>query len=173
MLSTLLRRLSKKGFGQRRSRAFEPDVVELARCYDFDQQRAESKRAIDRLAASFVKFAAVELDRQLSSTEATAALTTYAIRNGLPILRQAVGSESIVTSLSLVEIEYLSSRFVIHTFENLLPERDTLVMLAKGSKLASVLYLPDPNEVDRKIDDLRVFFDTPTVFRRRSRMSSR
>src|SRR5690606_18454874 len=112
---------------------------------------------------SFMGFVSAELDRTITEAEATAALTAHVQRNGLPILQRALRDSSLTTSLSLDDMEYLASRYVIHAFENGLPATETLVVLAKGSKLAGALYLPNPSEIARKFDDLLALLDTPTI----------
>ena len=163
VLNTLTRRLARQGFGRRSRGHFIPDKGKLAASYDFDEQRTNSQQAIDELAASFVSFAREEIGRVLSLHEAIGALTEYADNNGLPILRSAYRREAPSISLSPNETEYITSRFVVYAFEGSLPEMDTLVMLAKGSKLASVLYLPDPQDTKRKIRSLIALFDTPSL----------
>ena len=162
-LNTITRRLRKQGFGSRSHGHFIPDRTKLAESYNFDERRADSQRAIHALTARFVAFTGARTGRSLSNHQAISALIKYADSNGLPILRTMHGSTTLPTSLSLNETEYITSQFVIHTFEGNLPELDTLVMLAKGSKLASVLYLPDPQDVTRNIRELRALFDTPTL----------
>ncbi|WP_420612265.1 hypothetical protein [Candidatus Spongiisocius sp.] len=163
VLNTITRRLTRQGFGSRSHGHFIPDRAKLTESYNFDERRADSRDAIDALAASFIEFTEVRTGRSLSNHEAIAALIKYADNNGLPILKTMHGPTTLPTSLSLNEMEYVTSQFVIHTFEGTLPEMETLVMLAKGSKLASVLYLPDPQDVTRRISNLRAFFDTPTL----------
>ena len=163
VLNTITRRLRKQGFGIRSHGHFIPNRTKLAESYNFDKRRAESQQAIHTLTASFIAFTGARTGRSLSNQEAIAALVKYADSNGLPILRTMHGPTTLPTSLSLNETEYITSKFVIHTFEGNLPEIDTLVMLAKGSKLASVLYLPDPQHATRNIGELRAMFDTPTL----------
>ena len=103
------------------------------------------------------------IGHDLSIQEAIGALTRYADSNGLPILRKAYGHEGLSASLSPDESEYITSLFVVHAFEGDHLEKEMLIVLAKGSKLASVLYLPDPENASRKISGLTAFFDTPTM----------
>ncbi|MDE0699784.1 MAG: hypothetical protein OXH61_03555 [Acidimicrobiaceae bacterium] len=163
VLNTLIRRLTKRGYGTRSHGFFHPNLRELAESFDLAEKRAEINLAIETLTKSLVDFASKELGREFLQEEAIGALTRYADSNGLPILRQAYGHEVVMTSLSMDETEYITSRFVIHAFEDRLAEMEWLVMLAKGSKLASVLYLPDPEDASRKIDGLTAIFDTPTL----------
>ena len=163
VVNTLVRRLTKLGYGVRSHGHFLPNKTKLAEAFDLDQKRAEAHATIQTLAASFVDFARTHTGDDLSIQQATEALTRYADINGLPILRKAYRHEGLSTSLSLNETEYITSLFVIHAFEGKRPEKEMLVMLAKGSKLASVLYLPDPGTASRKISGLTAFFDTPTL----------
>lgn len=163
VINTLTRRLARGGYGGRHHGAFVPARDRLQQDFDFEERRAQTQQSISMLAASFVRFVQAELDRTLTEAEASAALTAYTQRNGLPILQRALRDEALVTSLSLDDLEYLASRYVVHVFEGELAERDTLVVLAKGSKLASVLYLPNPSEVGRRFDELVALFDTPAL----------
>lgn len=163
VLNTLTRRLARRGFGRRSFGRFLPDQAKLSKSYDFEDQRNACHRAINDLAASFVTFVQTETGRHLSDSEATAVLIKYADRNGLPILSRAHEETPLSISLTLDEMQYLTSLFVIRAFEKQLPEKDTLVMLAKGSKLASVLYFPDPKDVNRRVTGVTAFFDTPTL----------
>ena len=163
VLTTITRRLSRRGFGRRSHGRFTPHRIKLAESYDFDERRATSHSDIDSLARSLSAFTRATTGRALSSDEAVAALVKYADNNGLPILKRMHKRTTLPASLSLNETEYITSKFVIHAFEGQLPDWDTLVMLAKGSKLASVLYLPDPQDVTRKIGELTALFDTPIL----------
>ena len=163
VLNTLTRRLAKQGFGRRSHGQFIPNKEKLVDSYSFDEQRASSQQAINELAASFISFVRVEIGRDLSTHEATGVLTEYADKHGLPILRSAYRRQAPGISLSPNETEYITSRFVVHAFEGSLPEMDTLVMLAKGSKLASVLYLTDPQGTRQKVRDVVALFDTPCL----------
>lgn len=163
VLNTLTRRLGRSGYGERSHGSFLPDKAALERDFNFEDRRRETQAQISSLANLFVDFLQSELNRVLTETEAIAALTAYTERNGLPILQRALREDQLITSLSLDDLEYLASRFVIHVFEARLPARETLIVLAKGSKLASVLYLPNPSEVGRKFDELLALLDTPTL----------
>lgn len=162
VLNTLTRRLARSGYGSRSQGAFHPDREKLEE-FNFDEKRSETEASIRRMAQTFMDFVRDELDRTIGMPEAIASLTAHAERNGLPILQHAMRDKALTTSLSLDDLEYMASRFVVHAFENGLPERETLVVLAKGSKLASVLYLPDPNQVTKKFENLGALLDTPTV----------
>lgn len=163
VLNTLTRRLARRGFGRRSSGRFIPDRVKLTESYDFEEQRIKCHRAISALTASFIAFIKNRTDRTLPDSEATAVLIKYADQNGLPILSKAHEETPLPISLTLDEMQYLTSLFVISTFERELPEKDTLVMLAKGSKLASVLYFPDPKDATRRVTGVTALFDTPTL----------
>jgi len=163
VLNTLTRRLVKRGFGRRSSGHFIPDQAKLTQSYNFEDQRVECHGAINDLVASFITFVDSATGRILSESEATAVLIKYADRNGLPILSRAHEETPLPISLSLDEMQYLTSLFVIQAFERDLPEKDTIVMLAKGSKLASVLYFPDPKDVTRRVIGVTALFDTPTL----------
>ena len=163
VLNTLTRRLARRGFGYRAFGRFVPDLAKLRESYDFEEQRTECQRTINALAVSFIAFTEAKTGRNLSDLEAIAALIKYADSNGLPILSRAHEQTPLPISLSLDEMEYITSLFVIHAFEGSLPEKETLIMLAKGSKLASVLYFPDPKDMTRRITGLTALFDTPTL----------
>ena len=136
VLNTLTRRLARRGFGHRSFGRFVPDQAKLRESYDFEEQQTGCQSAINALAVSFIAFTEAKTGRSLSDLEAIAALIKYADSNGLPILSRAHEQTPLPISLSLDEMEYITSLFVIHAFEGSLPEKETLVMLAKGSKLA-------------------------------------
>ena len=163
VLNTITKRLTRQHLGSRSHGRFMPSKAKLADTYNFDIQREEIEHQIDQLSSSLISFAAQTFGRKLTDHEATKALTTYAMQNGLSIIQTAHGMHTLSTSLSLKEEDYITSRFVVDVFEKQLSEMETLIMLAKGSKLASVLYLPDPNDVLRKINSLTAFIDTPTL----------
>ena len=163
VLNTITKRLSRQNLGSRSHGRFMPSKASLADTYNFDIQRKEIEHQIDQLSSSLITFAVQTFGRKLTDHEATKALTTYAMQNGLSIIRTAHGMHTLSTSLSLKEEDYITSRFVVDVFEKQLSEMDTLIVLAKGSKLASVLYLPDPNDVLRNINSLTAFIDTPTL----------
>lgn len=163
VLNTITRRLSRRGFGHREHHRFIPDPKKLSAAFNFDNSRLATQRAIDDLAGALVEYSKVHTNYTLSTTEAVAGLIKYADNNGLPILETNHTNTTLETSLTPNEIEFIVSKFAIHVFEHQLPEWDTLVMLAKGSKLASVLYLPDPRDSTRKIERLTALFDTPTL----------
>lgn len=163
VLNTLTRRLARRGFGSRSYGHFEPNQEKLEELYNFDHQRSECQKAINDLADRFISFTKDWTGRSLSRLEAIGALIKYAEGNGLPILSRVHEQTPLPFSLSLDEVEYITSVFVIQSFERDMPEKDTLVMLAKGSKLASVLYLPDPQAVTRRIVGVTALLDTPTL----------
>lgn len=163
VLNTITKRLTRQHLGTRSHGRFTPNKVKLADKYNFDAQRRKIERQMDELVSSLVTFATQTFGRSLTDHEATKALTTYAIQNGLSIIQTAHGIHTLPTSLSLKEADYITSRFVVDVFEKQRAETEILVVLAKGSKLASVLYLPDPNDVLRRIDNLTALIDTPTL----------
>ena len=163
VLNTITKRLTRQSLGTRSHGRFMPSKGKLADTYNFDAQREEIEHQIDQLSSSLIAFATQTFGRKLTDNEATKALTTYAIQNGLSIIQTAHGIHTLSTSLSLKEEDYITSRFVVDVFEKKLSEMETLIMLAKGSKLASVLYLPDPNDVLRKVNSLTALIDTPIL----------
>ena len=163
VLKTLMRRLANRGFGRFKDRQFHPNTSELIAAYDFDDQRRAIADQLTSLYDSFISFVYNEFGRGLSLAEAAAVLTKYADDNGLPMIRHAHGRQALQPSLNPNEIEYITSRFIVHVFESESSEMDTLLILAKGSKLASVLYLPNPEDTMRRIRDLTAVLDTPTL----------
>ena len=163
VLRTLMKRLVKSGFGRLQDRRFQPNIADLAREYDFDDRRQEIGRQLSTLYDEFIDFVSREFGRTLSHTEAANLLIKYADDNGLPMIQHAHGQQTLHLSLSPNEIEYITSRFIIHVFERESSEMDTLLILAKGSKLASVLYLPNPENTTRRIRRLTAILDTPTL----------
>lgn len=163
VLSTLMRRLARRGFGRLANRRFHPKLDDLTKEYNFDDRRKEINNQLATLCDEFIGFVSDELERQLSHAEAASILTKYADDNGLPMIQHAHGLHSLQLSLSPNEIEYITSRFIVHAFETESPEMETLLILAKGSKLASVLYLPNPEATTRRIRGLTAVLDTPTL----------
>lgn len=163
VLVTLMRRLAKRGLGKFKDRRFHPDLSGLAAAFDFDSQRRHIDEQLTTLSDSFRRYVALEFDHQLSQSQASAMLIQYADENGLPMIQHAHGQQRLALSLHPNAIEYMTSRFIIHAFEGELPEMETLLILAKGSKLASVLYLPNPEDTHRRIRHLMAVLDTPTL----------
>lgn len=163
VLNTLMRRLVRRGYGRLANRQFYPNIAHLSGEYDFDNRRQEINEQLAALCDAFIGFVSQELGRELSQTEAASVLIKYADDNGLPMIRHAQGQQTLKLSLSPNETEYITSRFIVHVFENESSEMDTLLILAKGSKLASVLYLPNPEDTQRRIRRLTAVLDTPTL----------
>ncbi len=163
VLVTLMRRLVKRGLGQFKDRRFHPNLPELRAAFDFESQRQTIDQQLATLYDSFRRYIALEFDHQMSQSEAASVLIKYADDNGLPMIQHAHGRQELQLSLSPDAIDYMTSRYIIHTFESESPEMDTLLILAKGSKLASVLYLPNPEDTHRRIRELAVVLDTPTL----------
>ena len=163
VLITLMRRLMKRGLGQFRNRRFHPNMPELKAAFDFDSQRHTIDRQLATLYDSFRTYVALEFGRKMSQSEAASVLIKYTDNNGLPMIQHAHGRQELTLSLSPDAIEYMTSRYIVHAFESESSEMDTLLILAKGSKLASVLYLPNPEDTHRRIRNLAVVLDTPTL----------
>ena len=163
VLRTLMKRLARRGLGRLANRQFHPNLDDLAEEYDFDDRRQNISEQLSTLHDEFISFVSRELGRELSQAEAASLLTKYADDNGLPMIQHAHGKQPLRLSLSLNEMEYITSRFIIHAFESESPQMDTLLVLAKGSKLASVLYLPNPEDTTRRIRHLTALLDTPAV----------
>ena len=163
VLSTLMRRLVKRGYGRFKDKRFLPNLAALGDEYNFDDRRQDISDKLTELCDAFVSFVSDELGQSLSHSEAARLLTKYADDNGLPMIQHAQGGAPLALSLNLNEIEYITSRFIVHAFENESAEMDTLLVLAKGSKLASVLYLPNPDDTGRHLGRLTAVLDTPTL----------
>jgi len=163
VLVTLMRRLAKRGLGRFKDRRFIPNLSELTATFNFASQRQRTDEQLTTLSDSFRTYVAFEFDHQLSQSQSSAILIQYADENGLPMIQHAHGKQKLTLSLHPNAVEYMTSRFIIHAFENELPEMETLLILAKGSKLASVLYLPNPEDTSRRIRHLMVVLDTPTL----------
>ena len=163
VLGTLMRRLVKRGHGRFKDKNFHPNLDTLSDEYDFDDRRQDISDRLTKLCTAFVSFVSEEFGKALSHSEAAHVLTKYADDNGLPMIRHAQGRERLELSLSLNEVEYITSRFIVHAFESESAEMHTLLVLAKGSKLASVLYLPNPEDTARRIGRLTAVLDTPTL----------
>jgi len=163
VLNTITKRLGRQHLGTRSHGRFIPSKDKLAKKYNLDVHREKIEHQMDGRVSSFSDFATQRFGRRLTDHEATNALTTYANQNGLSIIRTAHGTHTLPTSLSPKEIDYITSKFVVDAFERKRTDMETLVVLAKGSKLASGLYLPDPNDVLRKIHNLTALIDTPSL----------
>lgn len=160
---TILRRLAQRGFGSRSNRQFMPDQPRLDEEFNLDSTRTQAQDQILSLISQFKGFAHEEVSLQLSDEQATSALTQYAFHHGTEILRRALRRQSLTPELEPDQLTYVTSRFVIHAFEQESAARDTLLMLAQSSKLISALYLTSPNEIDRRITDLTAILDTRTT----------
>ena len=163
VLSTVMRRLARRDYGRLANRRFYPNIPKLSVEYNFDNRRRDISDQLATLCGAFIGFVSQELGRKISQTEAASLLTKYADDNGLPMIRHALGQQTLALSLNPNEIEYITSRFIVHVFESGSSEMDTLLVLAKGSKLASVLYLPNPEATKRRIRRLTAVLDTPTL----------
>ena len=163
VLNTITKRLAKRGFGTRAHSKFIPETNKLNASYNFDHQRQYFQNQIDTLSEHFRDFVKQKYDRNLSINEAAIALTSYADKHGLPLLRTVYQHHNLTTSMALDELEYVTSRFVINAYENDSSDMDILLSLAKGSKLASVLYLQDPNGVDQRVENMTAVIDTPIL----------
>lgn len=132
---TILRRLAQRNFGTRANRQFLPDQVKLEEEYNLDVTRHQARGKIDELIDRFRQYVYDNVEIQLSGEQATNALTQYTFHHGTDILRRGHRQQSLALELESDQLAYVTSRFVIHTFEEGAAERDTLLMLAQSSKL--------------------------------------
>jgi hypothetical protein len=123
-------------------------------------------RRHEALIEKLRKYAKEDHQRDLSAREAEDALLAQVEEHSVPLLRAVVAGAPYQPVLLGEDLEYIVSAFIVHLFERDPEGFDYLEVLLKGSMLASVLYLPNVGEVERRFERKTVvYFDTPVLLR--------
>ena len=162
VLRTILRRAAKDGLVERKNRQIIPNVDKLT-AYDFESKRTQVTSDCETLIDRFIQFLDDDNnDLAITRPEAERILFDYIADRSLPILRASVHRSPLdLEELPQTRYAYPTARFIIDMHENDPHVFEQIDRIVKGSILASAVYLPDFESLNRRIQDLIIYLDTP------------
>jgi hypothetical protein len=146
-LKTVLGRAARKGLVVRKKSIYQRQTEALAES-PYQRLKADVGRQYESIVSDFQQFCADEYDVKIAQDDAEATLVDEIVGDPLPILTAAVEGGSIITRESSVEHgQYLASAFIAQLERTDQKRFADIEAVAKGSMLASILYLPDLGSV--------------------------
>lgn len=165
VVQTLLKKAARSGYGERTSGTFVINKQALVG-HNLGSQRADAIRRLEALLDKLERFAKDTYERELSREAAESALLVYLEDHASSILRAAIrGTAWAAPSALNRETDFIVSRFILSLCERDPQGFEYLGTLIKGSILASVLYLPNPAETERRFERTTLYLDTPLLLR--------
>ena len=162
VLRTILRRAAKEGLVERKNRQIIPNADKIT-AYNFESKRTQVTRDCEILIDRFIQF----LDDDNKSPaiirpDAEHILFDFIADRSLPILRASVHRSPLdLQDLPKTRYAYPTARFIVDMYENDKHVFEQIDRVVKGSILASAIYLPDFESLNRRIQDLTIYLDTP------------
>ena len=158
-LNLIVRRAAKHNYVTRREGIVVRHLPTLQSLH-LETTRASFLRQHQALLASFAEFTE-KRGIHLTTEEAELA---YISANSLPILRKSLrGTAFSSTSPPDRHDALLAAAFIAYAAESDPATFGYLDTIVKGSILATALFLPDPSNQRRRVDNLTVYFDTPVI----------
>ena len=162
-LSTIIKRGSRQGLFRLKDHRLLPNE-EALQSVNVDNSYQRAERGYRQLLGKFLTFVKDRYDRELDQGQVDDAFLAYVTDRALPIVRSTLlGREFQPHLANLGELEVMVAEFIVHLSHEDVEGFDLLDMIVRGCILATALYLPDPNDRDRKVTDLTVYFDTPLI----------
>ena len=165
VVETLLKRTAKRGMSVRRDGTYEPDFDKLADTI-LTSKRDELLRCYSALIAQLRTFADERYGRVLTAGQAEDALNAYVSEFGAQTLLEGVAAREFEPTVVVeAEVEYVTHAFIEHLGGTDPAAFDYFLKVVEGNMLASVVYLPEREAVERKLTGATVYLDTPFLLR--------
>ena len=166
VLQTLTRRVGRQGLLQRNHGVLHIDHDGLAQ-HDLSGVRAATSRQYGSLLVAGSEYAKRQFDLEITPQEFGISLWAFIETNTTPLLTTVIDGRPLVSAESgrNAESDYVIAAFVVDASQNNNVNFEQLSTVVKGAVIASALYFPDPTDLDRRLDGLKVFLDTTILLR--------
>ena len=166
VLQTLTKRSARLGLLRREHGVLHIDRDTLA-SHDLSGVRATASRQYGSLLLAGSEYARRQFDLEITPQEFGKSLWAYIEANTAPLLSTVVDGRMLVRSESGLNagLDYVIASFVVDASQNNDLNFEQLSTVVKGAVIASALYFPDPTDLDRRLDGLKVFLDTTILLR--------
>lgn len=165
VVETLLKRATRQGLATRRAGQFEPNHDALSDTV-LSTKRDELLRCYSALISELQAFAAGRYEKVLSEAAASTALDAYVGEFGAQTLLQGVAEREFEPQVVVAaEAEYVVHAFVEHLAATDPASFSYFQKIIEGNMLASLVYLPEPDAVQRKLNQSTMYLDTPLLIR--------
>jgi hypothetical protein len=161
VVRTLLGRAQKNGYVRHVGGTYvrNPDALQND---GLEAKATDFRRQTEALVEKLREFVCEEFDLDWQPERAEKLVLDYVRRAAAPLLRATRYDATIrVEEDDTERIDYAISAFIEYSLEKDPEAIQYLENIAKGSMLASAVYYQNPSTATQKLQDVRVYFDTP------------
>ena len=126
----------------------------------FDDDEVQLNEMLDEVVLAIQVHARQRFDRDLTSGDAEDALLSFLSAQDATLLFASFEGTPLRRLPEDLSLTYIVASFVYDAWEEGSDAFSRIETLAKGSILATALFLPDPGQVSRRFRETKIFFDT-------------
>ena len=161
VIRTVTRRAAREGLLTRKHGHLIPIPRKIEQ-FNFHDKRTQVTHDCEVLIDHYLSYLADTTYSSLTRSEAEHALFSYIADRSLPILRASIrGTPIDLGELPQTKYAYITSRFIVQMHDTDRGIFSLIERVVKGSMLASAIYLPNHDKLNRRIQNLTIYLDTP------------
>lgn len=162
-LNTILTRAVRRGYVERSQGILRRNDLALADL-DLPEIRADVLRQYEALIDKLISFCRERFQIEWTSDQADSALLSYLEVGASAVLSAALGAGVVPSpDEDVADSNFLINAFVAHVLERDPEGFAFLETIVKGSMLSQALLYPDIGSIERRFENVSVYFDTAFI----------